>query len=45
MEVDRQCFASYLVGGSNPWSVLNEHTWLMIISTTNFGPRFSSIFA
>ncbi len=31
MEVDVWCFASYLVGGYNPWSVLNEHIWLMII--------------
>lgn len=44
MEAELWCFASYLIGGSNPWNVLNEQTYLMIISTTNFWSCSLSIF-
>ncbi len=45
MEVDLRCFASYLASGSNPLSVLSEHTCLMIILTTKILSYFSLIFA
>lgn len=44
IEVDLWCFASYLANNCYPWSVLNEHTCLMIISTTNFWSCSLSIF-
>jgi hypothetical protein len=41
MEMDLWCFAN----GCNPWSVLNELTCLMTISTTNFLYCSLSIFS
>ncbi len=43
MEVNLWCFASYLVGGCNPWNVLNEHICLMTMSSTIFLSYSSSI--
>jgi len=45
MEVDLQCFESYLTSGFNPWSVLNEHTYLMIVLVINFWSCSLLIFA